>query len=113
MGDPKAPAILLIMGSATQMIAWWALSINPGIDVMGQLQLPCLRLFKFSEAGLYDFIHEPQGVRFGSFRLDLEQRPPRGLCARKKLKLALLSLLESEQAIGGGLPLKTKRRRAS
>ena len=53
---------------------------------------------KFSEARLYDFIHKPQGVRFGPFRLDLEQRPPRGLCARKELKLALLSLLESEQA---------------
>jgi hypothetical protein len=24
---------------------------------------------------LYDFIHEPQGVRFGLFRLDREQRP--------------------------------------
>ena len=30
---------------------------------------------KFSEARLYDLIHEPQGVRFGPFRLDLEQRP--------------------------------------
>ena len=53
---------------------------------------------KFSEARLYDFIHKQQGVRFGPFRLDLEQRPPRGLCARKELKLAPLSLLETEQA---------------
>ena len=53
---------------------------------------------KFSEARLYDFIHKQQGVRFGPFRLDQEQRPPRGLCARKELKLALLSLLELEQA---------------
>jgi len=51
VGDPKAPAILLIMGSATQMIAWWALSINPGIDVMGQLQLPCLGLLSFLKPG--------------------------------------------------------------
>src|SRR5262245_35511367 len=33
---------------------------------------------------LRDFIRERQGVRFGPFRLDPEQCPPRGLCARKE-----------------------------
>jgi hypothetical protein len=42
-------------------------------------------------------IRELQGVRFSPFRLD-EQRPQGGLCARKELKLVLLSLLEAEQA---------------
>jgi len=64
----------------------------------GPTPAPLSRALKFSEAGLYDFIHQPQGVGFGSFRLDLERWPPRGLCARKELKLALLSLPESEQA---------------
>jgi hypothetical protein len=38
---------------------------------------------KFSEARLYDFIHKPQGVRFGPFRLGLKHRPPRGLVPEK------------------------------
>ena len=97
-GAAHAVALFLLATSSAQRTHGLdKLSGPPAFSLPGPSR-KASSISKFSEARLYDFIHEPQGVRFRPFRLDLEQRPPRGLCARKELKFALSSLLESEQA---------------